>query len=125
MEENKEVLRYCPNFHKIVNFDYLKEDKITAKLIRIYKDYIFGIDIQDEEALKEVKEFDYVLNRYIEDYDFRKELKKEIVHVKVKKSCTDILKAIVESIIHIFDKYVGITSIIAFLVTPSNGTAPF
>ena len=110
MEENKEVLRYCPNFHKIVNFDYLKEDKITAKLIRIYKDYIFGIDMRDEEALKEVKEFDYVLNRYIEDYDFRKELKKEIVHVKVKKSCTDILKAIVESILHIFDKYVESTT---------------
>lgn len=110
MEGNKEILKYCPNFHKIVSFDYVKEDKITAKLIRIYKDYIFGVNINDANALQEVKEFDYVLNRYIDDYDFRKELKKEIVHVKVKKSCTDILKAIVESIINIFAKYVESTT---------------
>lgn len=110
MEENREVLKYCPNFHKIVNFDYMQDDKITAKLIRIYKDYIFEVNINDSMAIKEVKEFDYVLNRYIEDYDFRKELKKEIVHVKVRKSCTDILKAIVESILHIFDKYVESTT---------------
>ena len=110
MEGNKEILKYCPNFHKIVNFDYVKEDKITAKLIRIYKDYIFGVNINDANALQEVKEFDYVLNRYIDDYDFRKELKKEIVQVKVKKSCTDILNAIVESIINIFAKYVESTT---------------
>lgn len=110
MEENREVLRYCPNFHKIVNFDYVKEDRITAKLIRIYKDYIFEVNINDQDALKEVKEFDYVLNRYIDDYDFRKELKKEIVQVKVKKNCTNILQAIVESILRIFDKYVESTT---------------
>ena len=34
-----------------------------------------------------------------------KELKKEIVHVKIKKSCTDILRAIVASILKIFDNY--------------------
>ena len=110
MNESKEDLKYCPNFHKIVNFDYLKDDKITAKLIRVYKDYIFSVNINSTEAIQEVKEFDYVLNRYIDDYEFRKELKKEIVQVKIKKSCTDILKAIVESIIHIFDKYVESTT---------------
>ena len=55
MNESKEVLKYCPNFHKIVNFDYLKDDKITAKLIRVYKDYIFSVNINSTEAIQEVK----------------------------------------------------------------------
>ena len=56
-------------------------------------------------TLKRLKDFDYVLGKYIDDYGFRKELKKEIVHVKVKKSCSDILRAIVEGILRIFDNY--------------------
>ena len=102
---NREVLNYCPNFNKIVNFDYIEEDTVSAKLIRIYKDYIFHANLQVSEDVKIVSDFDYVLGRYIDDYAFRKELRREIVHVKIKKTCTDILKAIVESILHIFDNY--------------------
>lgn len=105
VEKEKEVLAHCPNFNRIVNFDYAKEDYISSKLIRVYKDYIFRANINSSEDVKIVTDIDYVLGRYIDDYAFRKELKVEIVNVKVKKSCTDVLKAIVESIIHIFDNY--------------------
>ncbi len=101
----KEVLNYCPNFNRIVNFDYVKEDYISSKLIRVYKDFIFKANIYNREDTKKVTEIDYVLGRYIDDYAFRKELRTEIVHVKVKKTCTDVLRAIIESIIHIFDNY--------------------
>ena len=70
----------------------------------------YTTDNSSMHDLDALSNYDYVLNRYIDDYEFRKELKKEIVHVKIKKSCTDILKAIVESIIHIFDKYVESTT---------------
>ena len=36
MQSNKEVLKYCPNFYRIVNFDYSNDDYITEKLISIY-----------------------------------------------------------------------------------------
>ncbi len=101
----KDVLNYCPNFNRIVNFDYTKEDYISSKLVRVYKDFIFKANIYDSEDVKRISDIDYVLGRYIDDYSFRKELRVEIVHVKVKKTCTDILRAIVESIIHIFDNY--------------------
>ena len=103
--KNKEVLNYCPNFNRIVNFDYSKEDYISSKLIQVYKDFIFSSNINNSEEVKKVTDIDYVLGRYIDDYTFRKELRVEIIHVKVKKTCTNILKAIVESIIHIFDNY--------------------
>ncbi len=105
VDDKKEVLSYCPNFHRIVNFEYAKDDKISFQLIRVYKDYIFKANIQSSEEVKMVKDLDYVIGRYMDDYAFRRELRNEIVHVKVKKTCADILRAIVESILHIFDNY--------------------
>lgn len=105
MVVEKEILKYCPNFNRIVNFDYPSEDAVSKKIIKIYKDYIFGVNLCDSEDIRRVGEIDYVLGRYIDDYLFRKELKVELGRVKIKRTCTDILKAIVESIIHIFDNY--------------------
>ena len=101
----KSLLSNCVNYERIVHFDYLSEDLITAKLIRVYKDYVNKTNFTNAEDVNRLKNFDYVLGKYIDDYAFRKELKKEIVHVKVKKSCSDILRAIVEGILKIFDNY--------------------
>lgn len=105
MNNIKKVLDYCKNYQRIVNFDYLQDDLISAKLIRVYKDYVFKVNINSSEEVDELIHFDYVLGKYIDDYNFRKELKQEIVHVKIKKSSTDILRAIVASILKIFDNY--------------------
>ena len=102
---NKMVLKYCPNFHKIVNFDTDQDDRISCKLISIYQDYIFNADLANVEEMKLVSELDKVLSRYIDDYLFRKNLKESMLKVKIKKGCTNILKAIVECIVSIFDNY--------------------
>lgn len=102
---SKMVLNYCPNFYKIVDYDIDQDDVITSKLINIYQDYIFNIDLANIEETKLVKEIDNALARYISDYEFRKNLKESITKVKIKKSCTNVLKAIVESIISIFNNY--------------------
>ena len=103
--KNKLVLNYCPNFYKIVNFDIDEGDNLTRKLISIYQDYIFNIDVANVEDTKLVMAIDKVLAKYIDDYAFRKNLKISMLHVKIKKSCTNVLKAIVESIVAIFDNY--------------------
>ena len=92
---NQEVLNYCPNFNRIINYKYNGDDLITDKLI----------DLSNNEDIKMVKNIDYVLNKYTEDYLFRKEMKHEIVNIKIKKSCSDILRAIVKNILNIFDNY--------------------
>lgn len=102
---NKLVLNYCPNFHKIVNYDTDQDDVLSKKLISIYQDYIFNIDLSNVEETKLVMRIDNVLSEYIDDYEFRKNLKQSMLNVKIKKSCTNILKAIVESIVAIFDNY--------------------
>ena len=103
--KNKLVLNYCPNFHKIVNFDIDSDDTLSRKLIALYQDYIFGIDLANVEETKLVQEIDNALSKYIDDHEFRKNLKIEFLSVKIKKNCTNLLRAIVESIVQIFNNY--------------------
>lgn len=99
------VLKYCPNFDRIVNLDYYEDDAITERLINIYEKFIFSSNIDNENDIHLIKEIDYVLGKYIDDYSFRKELQTEIFQVKVQQTCSNVLKMIVEGIIHIFHKY--------------------
>ena len=43
MNNNKLIIDNCPNFYKIINFDYFQDDLFTDKLIKIYRMYIFSI----------------------------------------------------------------------------------
>lgn len=103
MKNNKLVLTYCKNFEKINNTDFLEGDSLSLQLVKIYKDYIFNIDISNEQDLNNAIELDKIMARYIDDYLFRKTLKQELFRVKVKK-CGNIIQTIVESIIAIFHK---------------------
>lgn len=96
---SNEVLKNCPNYNKIINFNFTKEDYITEKLINIYKEYVLSNDDNDT-----IKEIDRVLNIYIDNFEFRKELQNKIVKVRVRKD-NNILKNIVLSIIKIFSDY--------------------
>lgn len=105
MNKNKFILNKCPNFYRIVNFDYFEDDFITDKLIKIYEDFIFRADITSYDEMRMVEKIDYVLGKYIDDYLFRKKMQQDLLEVKIKKTCTDVLHAIVESIIAIFGRY--------------------
>ena len=104
MNNNKEVLKYCPNYYNIVNFDFKEDDVVSDKLIKIYKSYIFSIDINNREEVNCLEELDHVLANYLHDYLFRSTMQKEIVTIKVKKD-NNILQNIVNSIIKIFTNY--------------------
>ncbi len=104
MKSNKDILKYCPNYYNIVNFDFEDGDLISEKLVNIYKSYIFSINIDNDEDIETVKELDCVLANYIHDYLFRSTLQKEIINVRVKKD-NNIIKSIVDVIIKIFTSY--------------------
>ncbi len=103
LKNNKLILNYCKNFERIVNTDFLEGDTLSIQLVRIYKDFIFNIELTEQEIQKAI-EIDKIMGRYIDDYLFRKTLKQELTKVKVKKSCSDIIKTIVENIIEIFHR---------------------
>ena len=105
MNDNKKVLTYCPNFYKIIEFKPIEGDEITKSIIKMYKEYIFKVDININENIIEIGKLDEAVSKYIDDYIFRKELKKEILLIKVKNDCKDILKFFIDKIISIFNKY--------------------
>ena len=88
---------------------------VTKRLIRIYQDYIFRIDITKEEDVSYVKQLDSVLNKYIDDYLFRKEMQKQILTIKIKKDAKDVLKEIIKSIINIFNNYLEYTTRVIYI----------
>jgi len=111
MKKNKQILKYCPNFYKIINFEYLEDDFITYKLISVYEDYIFNSHADDLENLTKL---DYAVNKYIEDYFFRKEMRRGLTEIRVKKG-DNIIEIIVNSIIRLSENYdMGFTRNIYF-----------
>ncbi len=104
MNKNKQILRHCPNFYKIVNFEYYEDDKLSEKLIDIYQEYVFKVDLTNKNQVVKLEQLDIVLGKYIEDHFFRKELRVEMKRIKVRKD-EDILNAIVNWIIKVFDNY--------------------
>lgn len=115
MSENKQILKYCPNFYKIINFNPLQEDVLSGKIIKIYQEYIFKINLNDEKEVQEVKDLDAAIAKYINDYSFRKEVQRQIVNVKVKNTCTDILKFFIEAILKIFATYQDYTTRVIYV----------
>lgn len=102
MENNKIILSNCPNFDRIINTDFLEDDTLSLQLIKIYRDFIFKIDINNEEDMEKAKALDKTMGKYVDDYFFRKSLQKEIFRMKVKKKNGDPVRTIVDAIINIY-----------------------
>ena len=104
MNNSKQIIEHCPNFYKIVNFDYFEDDNLTAFLIKVYRQYIFSVSVLDESELKKVEKLDTVLAKYIDDYIFRKTMKFELTQIRFENR-ENLLQNIIKSIVGIFEKY--------------------
>ncbi len=104
MKSSEEILKLCPNYYNIINFDFADGDLVSEKLISIYKSYVFSVNNNDLNDVNRVQEFDRVLSNYIKDYVFRSTLQKEIVTVRVKND-NNIIRNLVDVIIKIFTNY--------------------
>ena len=84
---------------------YYEDDYVSEKLIQVYQEYIFTVDLENKEQVNKLRMIDKILAKYIEDYNFRHELKTGLLKIKVKKSSSNILEVLVNSIIDLFDNY--------------------
>jgi hypothetical protein len=73
-EKKQVILNMCPNYDKISNHIYIKKDEISKQIISQYQEFVFSIDINNEEDKKKLLSANKVLERYINDYKFAKEL---------------------------------------------------
>ena len=49
---NKVVLKYCPDYYRIINEEFSENDFMSDKVIEIYQSFIFSIDINIKDELK-------------------------------------------------------------------------
>jgi len=101
--KNKVIIDNCPNFYRIINFDYFEEDYFTANLIKIYHSYVFSININNPEDLHKIKELDMVISKYIDDYTFRRTMKYNLLKVTFKKD-GNLLDNLINTILKIFEQ---------------------
>ena len=114
MNKNKQILKHCPNFYKIMNFEYYDDDKLSEKLIGVYHDYVFSISLSNKKDIVKLEQVDFIINKYIDDYFFRKELVAEMNKIRIRKG-ENILNAIIDWIIRVFDNFeIGYTRNIYF-----------
>lgn len=108
MSQNKLIINLCPNYYKIINFNPIIGDEITSKLIEMYRNFIFSVDTTIPENIKKVTELDGALNKYIDDYIFRKEVQKRYL------SLTSIT-SFIDSILSLFNNYEEYTTRVIYI----------
>lgn len=114
MNKNKQILKHCPNFYKIINFEFQEKDKITPKIIEIYKAYIFNTNLDNLEEVKKLEKIDIIITKYLEDYTFKKELQKTLLELKFDNT-HNFCNTAIDKIISLFDNYeIGYTRNIYF-----------
>lgn len=104
MDKNREVLKHCPHFYTIINFEYYSDDLVSEKLIDIYEKFIFSTDISVPENILKIEKLDTVLYKYINDYCFREQVKTDMMTIKVRRG-DNILDTIVSAILGFWDSY--------------------
>ena len=103
--DNKVILKYCPDYYRIINEEFSELDYMTDKIITIFQSYIFRIDITDKAALKKVSTFNNAVARYIDDREFKTLLTSSLTSLKVSKKETDVIGVIAKTIIDEYKEY--------------------
>lgn len=103
--KNKELIMHANNYYSIINEEYNIEENISEKLIELYRDYIFSFKSITEIVIKNIEKIDKIMYKYFNDFEFKKELSKGIINIKVKKEEENLLECIINNIFIIYDKY--------------------
>lgn len=102
---NKVILKYCPDYYRIINEEFSELDTMSDKVIEIYQSFIFSIDINVKEELKLITQLNKAVCRYFDDREFKKMLTLSLMALRLPKSIKDVLGAIACEIIKQYNKY--------------------
>ena len=97
----KKVLKNCPYYDDIMNYDILYDDTYTIDLIDWYKDIIFDKEID----LITIKNIDRCIYMYINDYNYRVGLKKVVKLKDMDLNSISRKKRMIKKILNYNDLY--------------------
>lgn len=102
---NKVILKYCPDYYRIINEEFSELDYMSDKVIEIYQSFIFTVDINEKDQLKLISLLNKAVCRYFDDREFKKMLISSLSTLKIPKSTKNVLGVIVGEIIKQYNKY--------------------
>lgn len=103
--DNKVVLKYCPDYYRIINEEFNELDYMSDKIIQVFQQYIFSIDIRDKNDIKKISSLNKAIVRYFDDREFKTILTNFLLALKVPKGTKNVISIIVDNIIEQHLKY--------------------
>ncbi len=105
IEYVKKVLKYCPNFDSIVNYDYEYGDVLSSKLIDWYRELVFSTDGNNEKQLAIISFIDKSLNMYVKERRYKKGLSKIITVDEISLNNQNLIKELIKKIVSFTNNY--------------------
>lgn len=105
IEYVQKVLKYCPNFDSIVNYDYEYGDVLSSKLIDWYRDLVFSTDGNNEKQLTIISFIDKSLSMYVKDRRYKKGLSGILTVDDISLNNQNLIKELIKKIVVFTNNY--------------------
>jgi len=103
--KNLEILKYCPDYYKIIEEEIMDNDTVSTKIIQIFQEYTFSIDVNNKEQVILLKKLTDAVKRYFEDNEFKKEVSNLMATLRIKVGINNVFEFISKKIVEVYDKY--------------------
>lgn len=99
------ILSNCPNYDKIVNYEYEYGDTLSSKLIDWYRELIFSCDGENPNQLRIIYQIDHSLSMYVEDNQYKRGLSKILSKDEVDLNNSVLIQRVIKKIIEFTNQY--------------------
>ena len=101
----KKILDNCPNFDRIIHYEYPYGDILSKKLIDWYRELIFSANGNNENQLMLIHALDYSLYLYVRDNKYKRELRKIITVDELTFENKELIKDVIKRLIEFTNNY--------------------
>lgn len=105
IEHVRVVLKNCPNYDTIINYEYPYGDTLSKKLIDWYRELIFSADGTNENQLMLIRALDKSLYLYVKDNKYKRGLKKIIKDEELSFQNKNVIKDVIKKLIEYTNNY--------------------
>ena len=99
------ILKFCPYYDDIINYDIRYDDEFSFDLIDWYKDFVFSCNYKNSDDIDILKLIDKSMYLYINSYEYRNGLKR-IVNIRdIDLNSDKRIKRLIKKIINYTNKY--------------------
>ena len=99
------ILSNCPNYDKIVNYEYEYGDTLSSKLIDWYRELIFSCDGENVNQLRIIYQIDHSLSMYVDDSQYKRGLSKILSKDEVDLNNSVLIQGVIKKIIEFTNQY--------------------